>query len=190
MSPIVSLRSLEEPAYVLLGGLLWEDDSGIVQVLRGLDRVDGFAPEAGPTLRLFSTMRLESDALSGLVRLGGEPSDLAAMVEAGVLVRFPQNEEGIRAVLAPMFVRLTAPATVSLDPRTILLSLPNGRSLPIAAVTARVLRGAPPLTLGDSITSVAEEIGVGTETVWRHVVDDLTGILVTGAGHLAVMGAA
>ncbi len=186
MTPIVSLRFLQEPAYVLLGGLLPDDGSGQPRVIVSPDSIVQFPPEAGPALRYFEILRSRSDAVRAIGESEGSPEDLDALVAAGTLVGFPANDEkGVREVLVPLTVRVTADAALASDGRSVLLRLPNGRAVVIDPVTAAVLEYDAPLALGAGVRGVAASLELNEDVVWRGLVHDLTGVLTSGAGHLA-----
>src|SRR5690349_21746730 len=87
VTPIISLRFLTQPAYVLLGGILPGDDSGTVLVERSRDSVVEFEPEAAEAIRYFSTLRSHDDVVRTLASWGGREEDLGAFVDARTLVR-------------------------------------------------------------------------------------------------------
>src|SRR6476469_2880306 len=125
LSPVVSLRFLTQPAYVLLGGILPGEDSGAVVVRRSHHSVVEFAPEAADAIRYFSTLRSHDDVVRALADWGGREEDLRAFVEARTLVRFPaEDEAAVRAVLEPLTVVVPARATLANDHRTVLLHPP------------------------------------------------------------------
>jgi len=186
MTPIVSLRFLQEPAYVLLGGLLADDGSGRPRVIVSPDSIVQFPPEAGPALRYFATLRSRSDAIRAIGEWDGSPDDLDALVAAGTLVGFPANDEhGVREVLTPLTVRVTADAALASDGRSVLLRLPTDRAVVIDPVTAAVLQYDAPRALGAAVRGVAASLELDEDAVWRGLVHDLTGVLTSGAGHLA-----
>lgn len=184
MSPIVSLRFLGEPAYILLGGLIPDGGSGPVRVLRSADSVVEYSPEAAEAIRYFSVLRSRDDAIRAIAAWGGDADDLEALVEAGTLVGFPADDEaGVRSVLAELTIVVPAEATLTGDGRTVLLRLPNGRCAAISALTAAVVEASPG-GIGIGVRTIARGAGFDEDTVWRSAVHDFTSILMTGAGHL------
>jgi len=189
MKPIVSLRSLPEPAYILLGGLLPDNGEGELRVLRSPASVLLFEREARPILEFFSSLRSQSEA-EEFATEHDSPGALETLVTARTLVRLPADDElGVRVMLGPLCVRITAPAHVATDGETVLLRLNERQAVAIGSITATVLSREAVQSLEESIYDVARQSGLDKNVVWRSVMHDLTGVLLTGAGHLAEVSA-
>lgn len=189
MSPVVSLRLLTEPAYVLLGGLLPDTGSGEARVLVSPVSVVAYPAPARPLLEYLAVLRSRPDAVAEIARWDGEADDLDRLSSEGLLVRFPPaDEEAVRDLLSRLTVRVTAEPALAADGRSVLLRLPGDRAVDIDLLTAAVLDGPVTRSLGGSVAAVAAAAGLEEDSVWRAVVHDLTGILTAGAGHLARMG--
>lgn len=186
---VISLRFLDEPAYVLFGGILPVEDSGEVKIRRSPDEVVAYPAEGRPVLAYLSTLHSRSEAVAAIATWDGDPDDLDTLVGQGVLVRFPApDEEAVRGILGPLTVRVPGEAKVAPDGEYMLLLLGNGRAVGVCLLTVAVLNSTAVRPLGDAVAAVAGTSGVAQEAVWRSVVHDLTGVLSTGAGHLARAG--
>ncbi len=184
MSAVVSLRHLQEPAYVLLGGLVPDDGSGAVRVLRSGESVVEYPSDAAEAAAYFSRLRSRSDAVAAVTSWGGDAADLDALVDDGTLVCLPAGDESrVRAVLAPLGVLVPSPATLADDGLTVWLTLPDGRRAGISTLTAAVLSAAE-AGVGAGVRMVADGAGLDSDAVWRSTVHDLTTVLSTGAGYL------
>lgn len=191
MNPIVSLRLIAEPAYVLLGGLLSGGSSDEVRVLVSPNAVVAYPAQARPLLEYLAVLRSQSDAVKTIARWGGEADDLERLSAEGMLIRFPASDEaGVRDVLSGLTVRITAEAALAVDGRSVLLRLPDDRAVDIDLLTAAVLDAPTTRPLGESVAVVAKSSGLTDDAIWRVAVHDLTGVLGTGAGHLARIGGA
>lgn len=184
MSPIQSLRLLQEPAYVLLGGVLPDDDRDEVRVVRSPESVVGYSGEIVDAVRYFARLRSRDEAIGAIAPWGGRPADLEALVESGTLIGFPSSDESaVRSVLEPLSIVVTSPATLTDDGLIVLLRLDNGRNAAISPLTAAVVE-ASRAGVGDGVRTIAAGADIDEDEVWRSTIHDLTSILSTGAGHL------
>ncbi len=189
MSPTASLQSLTEPAYVLLGAMLPDDGTDVVEVIVAPDAVDRYSATARPIFEYLSIPRSRSEALVALAQWDAEPTDLDRLAEEGVLVRFPGgDEEGVRAAVATLTLGVTAKARPAPDGRSVLLRLPDHRAVVMGPITAAVVNTPTARSLGDGVAAVAAEAEIPTDVVWRRLLVDLSDILGTGAGHLTRTG--
>jgi len=187
--PTLSLRHLAEPAYVLLGAMLPNDGTGVVEVVVAPDAVDRYSAAARPIFEYLSIPRIRSEALAELAQWDAEPTDLDRLAEEGILVRFPGgDEEGVRAVVEALALGVTAEARLAPDGRSILLRLPNHSAVVMGPVTAAVVNASTVRSLGEGVAAVSTEAGIPPDVVWRRLLVDLSDILGTGAGHLTRTG--
>lgn len=187
MPPPTSLRSLTEPAYVLLGGLLPADGSDGVKILRSPEEILLYPAEARPVLTYLSVLRSFSDAVPAITAWGGEEDDLGDLTKQGLLIRFPAGDEpSVRDILAPLTVRVPGDVTTTSDRSAVLLHLGDDRAVMIGWLTAAVLDEPTVRSLGQGVAAVAGFTGLDQDDVWREVVFDLTAVLSSGAGHLAM----
>lgn len=189
MSPTVSLRSLTEPAYVLLGAMLPDDGTGVVEVVAAPHTVERYSATARPIFEYLSIPRSRSEALAELARWDAEPDDLDRLAEDGILVRFPGgDEEGVRAAVETFALGVTAEASPAPDGRSVLLRLPDHRAVVMGPITVAVVNTPTARSLGDGVAAVATESGIPADVVWRRLLVDLSDILGAGAGHLTRTG--
>ena len=188
MKPITSLRTLPEPAYILLGGLLPRDGKRDQRVLRSRDSILTFGHESFPILEFFSRLRGQSEAVEFAAEHGGSRNALDTLVTAGTLIRLPEDDEsGVRCTLEPLCVRIIAPARVARDGETVLFQVNANQTVAVGPITSMVLTNDGVHSLKTSVGDVAQQWGLDGDHVWRAVIHDLTGVLMTGAGHLSAV---
>ncbi|MDX6301166.1 MAG: hypothetical protein QOF53_2380 [Nocardioidaceae bacterium] len=187
MSSVGSFLDLTEPAYVLLGGLLPQDDPNEVELLVSPTSIVTFDAQAGPVLEYFSVPRTRSEALADIREWHGTPEDLDSLVADGTLVALPSGDQSqLISVLEGLTVRVTAPARMSPTGRSVLLLVADERAIDIDVHTASVLASPQVRSLGLGVEAVSQESGMALDRVWRLVLHDLSAILQTRAGHLAL----
>ena len=191
MTPIVSLRFLTEPAYVLVGALLpGEDPPAEVRLLFSTDAVLSYPPTARPILEYLSVLRSEADLVETMHGWGSTPDDLDGLVRDGRIIRFPaDDEDGVRERLEGLAVRVTAGAVAIIDGESVRLHLPTDRRVGIGLESAAVLDTPRLRTLSEGVREVSKATETPEDFIWRSVIHDLTTLLSTGAGALVRVGA-
>lgn len=186
MTPLISLRSLAEPAYALVGAVIPGDDpTGEVRLVTSPNAVMAYPPQARPLLEYLSVLHSESDVLDQVTRWGGTRGDLDSLVKDNLLIRLPAHDEAaVRGALEGLAVWVAAEAVAGQDAQSVLLRLPTHDAVAISPVTAAVLETPDIRSLGDGVRDVSAKTTIPHDHIWRCVLYDLTAILTTGAGHL------
>lgn len=193
MSPVYSLFSLDEPAYIL-NGRLCRPAKGPVQVLDSVDQGWDVPDDMVSALTFFTKLRTASEVRGLSAELEIDEDDVAALVKHQLLWRIdPQPFWAQAGLLAGLkIVQMPARAAEQNRPGLVLFALPDTmeRVSPVDEFTATVLAEAsrpPVVALGLAMQRIAadQQLLDQREHCWKRVGVGLAQLLRVGTAALS-----